>query len=72
MSLPSARSKARRLTLGTVSINQRDDCLPPLPARLGWHARRYGRELSSSGIREFIDIQTIRIEQGPASWRKRS
>ena len=57
-----AKGLARRIESGTVSINGMVASHPLLPFG-GVKRSGYGRELSSFGIREFTNIQTVWIEQ---------
>ena len=57
-----AKRLARRIESGTVTINGMVASHPRLPFG-GVKRSGYGRELSSFGIREFTNIQTVWIEQ---------
>lgn len=61
-----AKALARRVESGTVAVNGMVASHPRLPFG-GVKRSGYGRELSSFGIREFTNIQTIWIAQGPAA-----
>lgn len=64
-----AKELARRIESGTVAINGMVASHPKLPFG-GVKRSGYGRELSSFGILEFANIQTIWIDQPPGSEKK--
>lgn len=64
--LEKAKRLARHVESGTVSINGMVASHPRLPFG-GVKRSGYGRELSSFGIREFTNIQTVWIEQGASA-----
>ena len=61
--LEGAKGIARRIEAGTVFVNGLVASDPRMPMG-GVKRSGYGRELGRHGIREFTNIQTVRI--GPA------
>jgi succinate-semialdehyde dehydrogenase / glutarate-semialdehyde dehydrogenase len=61
--LDAARELARRIEAGSVFVNGLVASDPRMPMG-GVKASGYGRELGSQGVREFTNVQTVRI--GPA------
>ena len=64
--IEAAKALARRVESGTVAINGMVASHPKVPFG-GVKRSGYGRELSSFGIREFTNIQTVWIAEGPAA-----